>query len=289
MTEFLFIIAGIIIIIIYVIITKEKNVSVSSNGIENREVWEIDQEESMNKMEELCKTVFEDSNSEFQELIDKYMSKLAVKKDQLVYKDDYDDLVFDDWIKEIEKFIDNQLHNFTSDLNQKVHLGLTSHFGEKNGDSIYETGQDYTNSFLKHEMLAEISRLVSSHITNNDDEFEIDLIDPIGYEKSIEKIFQSLGWKARQTKSSGDQGADVIAEKDGYICVIQCKLYSQPVGNKAVQECFSATKFYHGNMGIVITNNSYTKSARTLAESTNIELLHHSEIENYVLSLPISQ
>ena len=73
-----------------------------------------------------------------------------------------------------------------------------------------------------------------------------------------------------ETSRTGDQGADVIAEKNGKKIIVQCKLYSKPVGNKAVQEVFAAKQFYNGDLGIVITNNDYTKSARQLANSTNI-------------------
>ncbi len=44
------------------------------------------------------------------------------------------------------------------------------------------------------------------------------------------------GWNARVTMRSRDQGVDVVAEKLGVRVVLQCKLYSRPVGNKAVQE-----------------------------------------------------
>lgn len=289
MIETLFILAGIIVIILYFKFKEDANKSESNNSKKSREIWEIGQEEKFDKMEQLCKTEFKDNNSEFQELINNYMPKLLIKREQLFYTDDYGDYVVDDWVEEQQNFINNKLYKFTSKLNQKVHLGLISHFGQKNGDDIFETSKEYIESFLKQEMLEDMSELIHSNVINNisiNNDIEIDLIDPIGYEKSIEQIFSALGWEARQTKSSGDQGADVIAEKDGYICIIQCKLYSQPVGNKAVQECFSATKFYNGDSGIVVTNNSYTKSARTLADSNGIKLLHHSEIEKYVLSLP---
>ena len=39
---------------------------------------------------------------------------------------------------------------------------------------------------------------------------------------------------------SGDQGADIIADKDGMRLIVQCKLLGRPVGNKAVQEAHSA-------------------------------------------------
>jgi len=86
------------------------------------------------------------------------------------------------------------------------------------------------------------------------------------------------GWRSKTTKASGDQGADIVATKDGITVVCQCKRYSKSVGNKAVQEAFAAKTFYNAQKGAVITNAGYTKSARELAEKTAVELFHFSDL-----------
>lgn len=105
--------------------------------------------------------------------------------------------------------------------------------------------------------------------------------DPYEYEKLIAHRLCELGWAAYSTSGSGDQGADVVAEKYGFRFVIQCKLYSQPVGNKAVQEVSSARDYYEAFGAVVVTNNDYTKSAKQLAESQNVWLLHDSVLEEW--------
>lgn len=74
------------------------------------------------------------------------------------------------------------------------------------------------------------------------------------------------------TNASGDQGVDILASKDGIQYAIQCKRYSQTVGNKAVQEIYAGMKFYHAHVGIIITNNYFTNSAQKLAEQVGIVL-----------------
>lgn len=74
------------------------------------------------------------------------------------------------------------------------------------------------------------------------------------------------------TKSSGDQGMDIIAEKGGNRIGIQSKFYSSKVTNKAVQEIFTALNHYNCSKGIVVTNNYFTDSAVELAQSNNIIL-----------------
>lgn len=64
------------------------------------------------------------------------------------------------------------------------------------------------------------------------------------------------------TKGSGDQGVDIIAEKDEIKCAIQCKRYSQLVGNKVVQEVVAGKTFYRCRVETAITNNYFNKSAK---------------------------
>ena len=74
------------------------------------------------------------------------------------------------------------------------------------------------------------------------------------------------------TPSSGDQGVDIIAKKDGVKYAIQCKHYSSPVGNTPVQEVSAGKLYYHCHVGVVLTNSIFTKSATELANATNVLL-----------------
>jgi restriction system protein len=89
------------------------------------------------------------------------------------------------------------------------------------------------------------------------------------------------GWETRTVGGSGDQGADVIAERGGQQAVIQCKLYQSPVGNKAVQEAFAAMSHYSAAFAAVITSSGFTPSARRLSATTGVVLVLHSEIDRF--------
>lgn len=102
--------------------------------------------------------------------------------------------------------------------------------------------------------------------------------DPYEYEEHCAEVLRSAGWEAKRTSGSGDQGADVIAEKDGVRVVIQCKLFSSPVGNRAVQEVTSARIFYYAKHAVVVSNQSYTASAKRLANATGVILIHHDDL-----------
>ena len=80
------------------------------------------------------------------------------------------------------------------------------------------------------------------------------------------------------TKASGDQGADIIAERSGLRVVIQCKFYTSPVGNEALQQVVASRLHEHAAKAVVVSNANYTRAARQLAATTDVLLLHHDEL-----------
>lgn len=74
------------------------------------------------------------------------------------------------------------------------------------------------------------------------------------------------------TKASGDQGIDILAEKDSIHYGIQCKCYHSNVGNAAVQEAYSGSKFYNCHVAVVLTNRYFTPAAVELAKKTGVIL-----------------
>jgi hypothetical protein len=55
-------------------------------------------------------------------------------------------------------------------------------------------------------------------------------------------------------------------------------LYSNTVGNKAVQEVFAAKTHLSANFAAVVSNRSYTRSAKELAVTTGVLLLDYSQL-----------
>ncbi len=104
--------------------------------------------------------------------------------------------------------------------------------------------------------------------------------DGFEFEHWVAENLKTFGWDAKATSGSGDQGIDVIATKDGKTVGLQCKLFSSPVGNKAVQEAHAGKTFHQMDVVGVISNASYTKSAKALATDTGVKLLSHHDIPN---------
>lgn len=80
------------------------------------------------------------------------------------------------------------------------------------------------------------------------------------------------------TPRSGDHGIDILARRAGKKYAIQCKYYSSPVGNHAVQEAFSGCAYYRYDIPVVLTNNTFTKNAIDEAKNIGVQLWSQNKI-----------
>ncbi|MBU4162480.1 restriction endonuclease [Patescibacteria group bacterium] len=105
------------------------------------------------------------------------------------------------------------------------------------------------------------------------------------FEGYLKGLFDLLGYTVIETSLSGDQGADLIASKDGQKTVVQAKKYSGKVANKAIQEISAAQRHYKADKAIVVTNSSFTKSAIDLALSNDVELWDGKKLKDIIREL----
>mgnify|MGYP000621719195 CR=1 FL=1 len=102
----------------------------------------------------------------------------------------------------------------------------------------------------------------------------------IDYEYFCAAVLKNTSWSTFVLPPSGDHGADIIAQKENMTVSIQCKKYSKPLGNTPVQEITAAKVHYNTDFAAVVTNSTYTKGAQILANSNNVLLLHHDDLQN---------
>ena len=74
------------------------------------------------------------------------------------------------------------------------------------------------------------------------------------------------------TKASGDYGIDIIAKKESIRFAIQCKRFKKPLTNKSVQEANAGKAYYKCPIAAVMTNSTFTKAAKKLAEENGVIL-----------------
>ena len=105
-------------------------------------------------------------------------------------------------------------------------------------------------------------------------------MDGVEYEQYCKSVLEEAGWEVEDTPVSGDQGVDLIASIEDLRVCIQCKCFTKPVGNKAVQEVAAGMIHWNGTHAVVVGKSGFTKSAQNLAESTKVILISDIELEN---------
>jgi restriction system protein len=188
-------------------------------------------------------------------VIDKQADQLVRRRFQLVRPDNYGKLQFADWDKEIGYFI---THHITPLLTTRERSVLVREY-----PATFCTIKQHVEKVIQ-------GRPSFSPVS--------DAMTPAEFELFCAEQLRLAGWDARVTRQGRDQGVDVVAEKAGVRIVLQCKLYSGAVGNKAVQEVVAAKAYEQAHHGAVVTNSRYTSAAEQLASTNAVLLLHYSDL-----------
>lgn len=202
-----------------------------------------------------------DARDAIEDAVAEHLETLARRRLNLVTRDHYGVLTDGGWDKEIDHFLDNVVGPTLGPEARRQLNGRPRASG-------------HWRRLIEEPVLAR-ARIIDRQLSLTED------LSPQEFERWCERRLAKAGWHTTATGAAGDQGADVLAEKDGVVAVLQCKLYGQPVGNKAVQEAFSAQRHYRADVAAVVTNAAYTPSARALAASTGVLLLHQSDLARF--------
>ncbi|MFQ8990908.1 MAG: restriction endonuclease [Ruminococcus bicirculans (ex Wegman et al. 2014)] len=112
---------------------------------------------------------------------------------------------------------------------------------------------------------------------------QLDKMDGHQFEYACADILKANGYKhVKVTRSSGDFGVDIIAEKDKVRYAIQCKRYNHKLDNTPIQEVVGGLAYYQCDKGAVMTNQYFTEPAKHLAQVNDIELLDRDTLSHMV-------
>ena len=221
--------------------------------------------------------------------IKKHILVLKMKYKQTHYVDDYGNIIDFGWDSELEYFCKHCLfptipnnrkdfEDFVSEALKKI--GISYHAAINYNKNVKLANLKYPNElydkvveYCSPEILNEIYQSVLEE-KNSDALLISDIKTGLDYEIFIEQILKNADFTVTRTPKTGDQGVDLVVQKNDKRIAIQCKYYSKPVGNKAVQEVAAGKDFYNCNSACVVSNNSFTLAARKLASNLNILLLN---------------
>jgi restriction system protein len=187
-----------------------------------------------------------------EQVIRAHKHTLARKRLQLRLEDDYGTIDDERWWNEVTYFVERVIIPAVSTrLDEYTITYITSLIDEIAAEPI-----------IKDESLYPCQEILS----------------PSEFEHYCAEVLSRQNWTTRLTKSTGDQGVDIIAERGGLTMVVQCKLYGTAVGNSAVQEIHAGKGFMNADLGVVVSNADFTRSAKELAASLGVILASVSEL-----------
>jgi len=217
--------------------------------------------------------------SRLNQFIQAHIKTLAKKQSQTVTQDDYGNYIVERWNQELDYFIENVLAKDEL-ISSYLHVNLirTMQAAGVPAQALVETAN--ARILEIHKKIGDaVGEYEIKEIENQDGRsIDIDSLDPIEFEHHCAELLRNDGWDARVTQASGDQGIDVIATRGNVKAVFQCKKYAQPVGNGAVQEIVAGKQFERADIAAVVSNATFTPSAKQLAGTTGVHLLHYSEL-----------
>jgi len=125
-------------------------------------------------------------------------------------------------------------------------------------------------------------KLTRESIRKEPQKFEI--LTGTEFEKLLYRLFEAMGYKVELTGKSGDQGGDLIANKQGERILVQAKCYRDwSTGNSAVQQVVGAMKYYDCNRAVVTTTSHFTKEAIALAKANKTELIPRERLQELLM------
>ena len=132
-------------------------------------------------------------------------------------------------------------------------------------------------------ILACLTVRLASRIKMHYRDRQLDDMEGLDFEYYCADLLRNRGFiEVEVTKSSGDYGVDILAEKEGVTYAIQCKRYSAPVGVKAVQEAYAGRDYYDKMVGCVLTNQYFTQPAVEAAKKLKILLWDRGYLEEMI-------
>ncbi|WP_201009049.1 restriction endonuclease [Paenibacillus glycanilyticus] len=110
----------------------------------------------------------------------------------------------------------------------------------------------------------------------------IDQYSGVEFEDYLAVLFQNDGYRVSRTPASGDDGVDLVIERNNLRVAVQCKRYSGNVSVSAIQEVYAGKDMYDCDEALVVTNSYFTAPAIKMAEKLNVALWNRKELTQHI-------
>ena len=160
----------------------------------------------------------------------------------------------------------------------------TKAFAEEYAEKMYKALGMITKRVVLFPEIESTGRVLEEESFSSEIE-QTDAMEGHEFEYWCADLLKDNGFcKVSVTQGSGDQGVDILADKEGIRYAIQCKCFSNPLGNKPIQEVHAGKDIYRCHVGVVMTNSTFTPSAIEAAEHTNTLLWDRQTLERMLIA-----
>jgi restriction system protein len=104
-----------------------------------------------------------------------------------------------------------------------------------------------------------------------------------GFEAEVARVFQRRGYTVQRLGGAGDQGVDLILNKDGKSIIAQCKAHKTPVGPSVVRDLYGTLLHYQRGEAWLFSTSGFTVGAKKFAAGKPILLLSVEDILREVI------
>ena len=107
---------------------------------------------------------------------------------------------------------------------------------------------------------------------------QMQALEPIDFEWYCAWLYQKEGYAVEDTKTSGDEGIDLLLKKGGKKVVVQCKRYSGNVGQPVVRDLYGAMFHVAATEAHLCTTGRISRQAEQWAAGKPIELIDGNDM-----------
>lgn len=153
-------------------------------------------------------------------------------------------------------------------------------------DKLFKYREEIEKTPGKQFKVSEVTNMLHKDVDIMFSDFmeDIDTMDGPTFENWCADLLEEMGFiNVEVTKKSGDQGVDVLAEKDDVRYAFQCKCHAADQGNTPIQEVYAGLRMYNRQVGVAVTNRSFTSGALELAEATGVILWDREKLKKLIV------
>jgi restriction system protein len=113
---------------------------------------------------------------------------------------------------------------------------------------------------------------------------DIDAMEGVAFEKYVAALLKQQGYTKVALTERYDLGIDIVALKNDVRWGVQVKRYSYVVRAAAVRQVVTALNNYHCQRSMVVTNSTFSRPAKILAETNDCVLVDRDTLAEWIIA-----